>query len=134
VLTSTPREIFASKDRGESWYPLMVGEQFKLRYCRHLAQKADDPSTLFVATGNGAAGDQGAIQRSTNGGNSWQMASLPDEPNSPIWAFATHTADPGLVLACSHYGEIYASHDAGERWGKVRREFSEIRGLAWVPN
>ena len=134
VLTSTPREIFASNDRGESWYPLMVGEQFRLHYCRHLAQKADDPATLFVATGNGAAGDQGAIQRSTNGGKSWQAAKLPDEPNSPIWAFATHAADPGLVLACSHYGEIYASRDAGERWSKLRREFTEIRGLAWVPN
>src|SRR5436190_11774612 len=74
VLTSTPREIFASKDRGQSWYPLMVGGQFKLGYCRHLAQKADDPDTLFVATGNGAAGDAGAIQRSTDGGKTWQMA------------------------------------------------------------
>jgi len=134
VLTSTPREIFASKDRGDSWYPLMVREQFRLGYCRHLAQKADDPETLFVATGNGAAGDAGAIQRSTNGGKSWQAATLPDEPNSPIWAFATHAADSGLVLACSHYGEIYASRDAGDRWTKLPREFTEIRGLAWVPN
>ena len=134
VLTSTPREIFASTDRGESWYPLMVGGQFKLGYCRHLAQKADDPETLFVATGNGAAGDKGAIQRSTNGGRTWQAASLPDEPNSPIWAFATHAADPGLIVACSHYGELYATANAGDSWKKLPREFTEIRGLAWVPN
>lgn len=134
ALVSTPREIFASTDRGQSWYPLMVGEQFKLGYCRHLAQKADDAATLFVATGNGAAGDKGAIQRSTNGGKSWQVAALPDEPNSPIWNFATHAADPGLIIACSHYGEIYASRDAGDRWSKLPREFTEIRGLAWVPN
>ncbi len=134
VLTSTPREIFASTDRGQNWYPLMVREQFKLGYCRHLAQKTDDPATLFVATGNGAAGDKGAIQRSRNGGRSWQALSLPDEPNSPIWNFATHAADPGLILACSHYGEIYASRDGGDRWTKVPREFTEIRGLAWVPN
>jgi photosystem II stability/assembly factor-like uncharacterized protein len=134
VLTSTPREIFASNDRGDNWYPLMVGGQFKLGYCRHLVQKADDPATLFVATGNGAAGDKGAIQRSTNGGKNWQVAALPDEPNSPIWAFATHRADPGLIVACSHYGELYASRNAGDSWAKLPREFTEIRAVSWVPN
>jgi len=134
VLTSTPGEIFASRDRGESWQELGVRDQFRLRYCRHLAQKADDPATLFVATGNGAAGDAGAVQRSTDGGKTWQMAKLPAEPNSPIWAFATHAADPGLILACSHYGEIYVTQNAGDRWSKLPREFTEIRSLAWVPN
>ena len=71
-----------------------VGEQFPLPYCRSLAQKSDDPDTLFVATGDGAVGTTGAIQRSTNGGKSWQTANLPVKPNSPIWAFATHAADP----------------------------------------
>jgi photosystem II stability/assembly factor-like uncharacterized protein len=134
VLTSTPGEIFASHDRGDSWEGLGVRDQFSLRYCRHLAQKADDPATLFCATGNGASGDAGAIQRSTDGGKSWEPAKLPDEPNSPIWNFATHPADPGLVLACSHYGELYATQNAGDSWKKLRREFTEIRGLAWVPN
>ena len=96
-----------------------VRDQFSLRYCRHLAQKADDPETLFCATGNGAVGDAGAIQRSNNGGKSWQPLSLPDEPNSPIWNFATHPADPGLVIACSHYGELYASPER-------RRQLEEI--------
>ncbi len=134
VLTTTPGEIFASHDRGESWQGLGVRDQFRLRYCRHLAQKADDPATLFCATGNGAAGDAGAIERSKDAGKSWQGVSLPDEPNSPIWAFATHAADPGLILACSHYGELYATSSAGDSWKKLRREFTEIRALSWVPN
>jgi photosystem II stability/assembly factor-like uncharacterized protein len=134
VLTSTPGEIFESHDRGESWQGLGVRDQFSMRYCRHLAQKADDPATLFVATGNGAAGDAGAIQRSKNGGRSWETLPLPAEPNSPIWAFATHPADPGLIVACSHYGELYLTRDAGDSWRKLRREFTEIRALCWVPN
>jgi photosystem II stability/assembly factor-like uncharacterized protein len=134
VLTSTPGEIFASHDRGQSWQGLGVRDSFRLRYCRGLAQKADDPATLFVATGDAAVGSTGAIERSRDGGRSWQALALPDAPNSPIWAFATHPADPGLVLACSHYGELYMSRDAGDGWHKLPREFTEIRTLAWLPN
>jgi len=53
----------------------------------------------FVATGDGALGSTGAIQLSKDGGQSWQMLPLPVEPNSPIWAFATHRADPDRILA-----------------------------------
>ena len=134
VLTSTPREIFASTDKGESWQGLGVGKQFGLPYCRSLALKSDDPNTVFVATGDGAAGSTGAIQRSKDGGTSWERLALPVTPNSPIWAFATHPADPGLIVACSHYGELYASPDAGDSWRKLPREFTEIRALAWTPN
>lgn len=134
VLTSTPREIFASGDKGESWQRLGVGEHFGLPYCRGLALKTDDPDTVFVATGDGAAGATGAIQRSKDGGKSWQTLPLPVEPNSPIWAFATHPADPGLIVACSHYGELFATADAGDSWRKLPREFTEIRALAWTPN
>jgi photosystem II stability/assembly factor-like uncharacterized protein len=81
-----------------------------------------------------AVGSTGAIQRSRDGGRSWEKRPLPVEPNSPIWAFATHAADPGLILACSHYGELYLTRDAGDSWQKLRREFTEIRAVAWLPN
>jgi photosystem II stability/assembly factor-like uncharacterized protein len=134
VLTTTPREIFASTDRGDTWQGLGVSKQFTLPYCRGLTQKADDPNTLFVATGDGAVGSTGAVQRSRNGGQTWEALPLPDEPNSPIWAFATHRADPALIVACSHYGELYKSDNAGDSWSKIRREFTEIRAVSWMPN
>jgi photosystem II stability/assembly factor-like uncharacterized protein len=134
VLTSTPREIFASSDKGESWQRLGVGKDFVLPYCRHLAFKADDAETIFVATGDSAVGTTGAIERTTNGGRSWRALPLPVEPNSPIWAFAVNPADPGLIFACSHYGEVFATANAGDTWSKLGREFTEIRALAWTPN
>ena len=76
VLTSTPREIFASTDKGESWQGLGVGKQFGLPYCRGLALKTDDPDTVFVATGDAAVGSTGAIQRSKDGGQSWQRRGI----------------------------------------------------------
>jgi photosystem II stability/assembly factor-like uncharacterized protein len=134
VLTTTPREIFASTDTGKSWHGIGVAGQFRLPYCRSLTARADDPNVLFVATGDGAVGTTGAIQRSTDGGKSWKAMPLPVAPNSPIWAFATHAADPGLIIACSHYGEVYASSDGGDAWCKLPREFTETRTVAWVPN
>jgi photosystem II stability/assembly factor-like uncharacterized protein len=134
VLTTTPREIFASTDVGEHWTPLGVGEQFKLPYCRALTQKEGDPKTLFVATGDGAVGTTGAVQRSKDGGSKWEMLKLPVEPNSPIWTFATNPANPDRIVTCSHYGELYATEDAGDTWKKLPREFTQIRAVTWVPN
>jgi photosystem II stability/assembly factor-like uncharacterized protein len=134
VLTTTPREIFASGDGGENWAPLGVNGRFRLPYCRQLTQKIDDPKTLFVATGDGAAGHAGGIQRTRDGGERWEMLTLPVEPNSPIWGFAVHPANPERIVACSHYGELFASENAGDTWAKLPREFSEIRAVTWVPN
>jgi len=134
VLTTTPREIFASSDKGENWMGLGVGEQFRLPYCRALTHKEGDPKTLFVATGDGAVGCAGAIQRSKDGGSKWEMLKLPVEPNSPIWTFATHPSDPDRIVTCSHYGELFATEDSGDSWRKLPREFTEIRAVAWLPN
>ena len=134
MLTTTPREIFASTDAGENWMPLGVNGRFPLPYCRALTQREGDPKTLFVATGDGAVGCAGAIQRSRDGGNRWEMLKLPVEPNSPIWTFATHPANPDRIVTCSHYGELYATENAGDTWQKLPREFTEIRAVSWVPN
>ena len=45
-----------------------------------------------------------------------------------------HAADPNQVFCCSHYGQVFLSPDGGDSWSKIRREFSEIRALTWVPN
>ena len=134
VLVSTPREIFASKDDAETFQSLTVTSNFPMPYCRWVAVKADDPRVLFAANGDAAIGNTGTIQRSSDGGQTWETRPLPVEPNSPVWNFATHPADPDLVLANSVYGELYRSPDGGENWEKIKKEFTEVRALAWTPN
>ena len=134
LLVSTPNEIFASQDEGETFQSLAVTSSFPMPYCRWVAVKADDSQVLFAANGDAAIGNTGAIQRSTDGGRSWETQSLPVEPNSPLWNFATHSADPNLILANSIYGEIYRSADGGDHWEKLKKEFTEVRALAWTPN
>ncbi len=133
VLVSTPREVFASQDDGDSFQSLMDSSSLSMPYCRWVAVKPDDPKVMFVANGDAAIGNTGIIRKSVDGGKSWEERSLPVEPNSPIWNFATHPSDPDLLLANSVYGELYRSPDAGDTWEKIKKEFTEVRALAWTP-
>ncbi len=120
---------------GESWQRLGVGKHFGLAYCRGLALKTDDPNTVFVATGDTAVGSdrrdralEGCRQELGTAAFAGR-AELADlgvcDPSRPI---------PGLIFACSHYGELFASEDAGDSWRKLPRELTEIRALVWTPN
>ena len=134
VLVSTPREIYSTTDMGESWQSVVKTDQFVLPYSRGVAVKPGDPNVIFSAVGDTAIGGAGAIHRSTDGGQTWERRPLPVEPNSNIWGFATHPADPEFVLASSLMGELYSTSDAGDSWQKLDREFTEVGAMAWVPN
>lgn len=137
ILVTTPDGIWTSTDEGEHWelheFPRFY-ESRGISYCRGVALKADDPDVIFVGNGNMVPGHVGAIQQSRDGGRTWQAASLPRAPNSTIYWFATHPADPDFVVATSLFGYVYTSRDAGESWQKLEREFGEIRAVAWVPS
>jgi photosystem II stability/assembly factor-like uncharacterized protein len=137
LIATTPDGIWTSKDDGESWslhgFPRFA-ERDAISYCRGVALKADDPDVMFVGNGDFIPGKRGAIQRTTDGGKTWAACALPVEPNSVIYWLATNPADPNIVVANSLHGYVYTSVDAGESWQKNRREFGEIRALAWVPN
>ena len=46
VLASTPREIYATTDMGESWQSVVTTDRFVLPYSRGIAVKTDDPNVL----------------------------------------------------------------------------------------
>jgi photosystem II stability/assembly factor-like uncharacterized protein len=137
VLVTTPDGIWMSQNQGDSWtlhaFPKFA-ERDRVSYCRGVTVKPDDPDVLFVANGNDVPGDAGAIQRSCDGGHSWQRAALPVEPNSTMYWFAVNPALPDVIIANSMFGYLYVSLDGGVSWNKLRRELSEIRALVCMPN
>ncbi|HZO89424.1 MAG TPA: hypothetical protein VFB38_13925 [Chthonomonadaceae bacterium] len=132
LLAATNNDLNRSVDNGATWQPQNVKATFPWAYCRGIAQKADDPRTLFLGNGNGPPGTAGAIQISHDGGLTWQQAALPVPPNSTIWTFATNPAAPDLIFAASVSGYLYRSEDGGATWEKCRHEFGEVRALALV--
>jgi photosystem II stability/assembly factor-like uncharacterized protein len=137
LLATTPDGIWISADEGQSWslhgFPKFA-ERDNISYCRGVALKADDPDTIFVANGDFIPGKRGAIYRSRDGGKNWEKLPLPVEPNSTMYWFATNRADPDIIAANSIHGYVYLSTDGGDSWTKLRREFGEVRALAWLPN
>ena len=89
---------------------------------------------MFVANGDFIPGKRGAIQRTTDGGATWEKCALEVEPNSTMYWFGVNPANPDIVAANSLHGYVYLSRDGGASWEKLRREFGEIRALAWLPN
>jgi photosystem II stability/assembly factor-like uncharacterized protein len=134
VFASTARELFASIDVGETWKPLGVKAKWPLPYARGIAVKTDDPGVLFAGCGETTTGEKGYVLRATDMGETWEVLKLPVQPNSTVWGLATHPADANRILAFSLFGEVYVSEDAGDSWGKIAREFGEIRTAAWLPN
>jgi photosystem II stability/assembly factor-like uncharacterized protein len=149
LFATTPDGVWTSTDDGETFslYKFMppfpdpdvnwmteATKTFNItQYSRALALKPDAPNTIFVGTGDLTPGKVGAIQRSVDGGESWAPAALSQVPNSHIYAIASHKAYPNQLIAASMYGYLYTSEDAGATWRKNRREFGEIRALAWAP-
>jgi photosystem II stability/assembly factor-like uncharacterized protein len=137
VLVTTPDGLWVGNEEGENWrlhaFPKFA-ERDRVSYCRGVAVKPDEPEVIFVANGNDVPGDTGAIQLSRDGGRNWQRAALPVEPNSTVYWLAVNPALPDLIIANSMYGYLYVSSDGGDSWKKLRRELSEIRALACMPN
>ncbi|MBX7075256.1 MAG: hypothetical protein K1X71_19110 [Pirellulales bacterium] len=133
LVASTDNDINHSHDEGATWQPQNVTAQFPHRYCRGIAQQPGQPRVLYLGNGDGPPGSAGAALRSTDGGATWTPLPLPGVINSTIWNFAMHSAAPKVVLAYSVSGQVFDSADGGASWQKLRREFGEIRALAWTP-
>ena len=132
TFATSPFGIARSDDEGESWlqheFPPLT-ERTQRSYCRAMIVKHDDPDAMFVASGDGIPGTTGAIQRTTDGGQTWTTCDLPVAPNSVVYWLATHADAPDTIAAATLYGYVYLSEDGGDSWRKLDREFGEIRAL-----
>ncbi len=134
IFFTTPGYVVRSDDGGKSFQKLDIPTPYPSPYFREMYVKPDDPSVLLLGVGDHVFGATGTVLRSIDRGETWATVAMPNEPNSPIWAFGSHHANPDRVVTCSHYGELYISEDAGLSWRKLARELTDVRTVAWLPN
>ena len=136
VMASGPFGLTRSVDEGESWELTQFGgyhERNEFAYCRHVLVKADDPDTIFVGTGDSIPGVTGGLRISRDGGATWQLADLPETPNSVVYWLANHPDRPEVVACATLFGQLFWSTDAGRTWERCARGFGEIRSLVLAP-
>ncbi len=138
LLVGTPFGLATSTDDGDS-FSWQGFDGFGLdtmlpgSYCRGVFVKTDDPDTILVGTGDYIPGQVGAIEISRDGGQNWDRADLPVEPNSTVYWMALHPDLPDVIVATSILGYVYVSEDGGRRWTKLDREFGHLRSVSLAP-
>jgi photosystem II stability/assembly factor-like uncharacterized protein len=97
--------LFSNPNNIGRW--LRIGQPFRGQAVHALWPLPDNPLVVFAAA-------QGlGLQRSDDGGQSWQMALDQD-----IRGVVGHYASPNMLYAWASGGELYASEDAGEHWNR----------------
>jgi photosystem II stability/assembly factor-like uncharacterized protein len=134
VFLTVNNEIFISRDDGQSFQPVGVKHHFPHTHIRDVVFDAVDPRLAWAAIGDSTPGTTGVLMRTRDAGATWERIDMPVQPNSAMWVVRTQPDHPELMFAASRYGYLYRSDDRGETWAKLRREFSEVSSIAWVPD
>jgi photosystem II stability/assembly factor-like uncharacterized protein len=134
VFLTVNNEIFISRDDGGSFQPVGVKQHFPHTHIRDVVFDAVDPCMAWAAIGDSTPGTTGVLMRTRDAGATWQRVDMPVQPNSAMWVVRTQPDHPELMFAASRYGYLYRSNDRGDTWTKLRREFSEVSSITWVPD
>ena len=148
LLIATPRGVFASDDRGETWSASNTGLPAHLR-TRRLAQSPSDPRVVYVSL-KGKAGEtpwQAGVYRSEDGGRTWQprvngLRQASGKPGTSdmlcswVDTLAVHPSKPDVVYAGGATwwdATVYKTEDGGLNWRRVF-EFGEKGNArhAWI--
>ncbi len=109
--------LFRSADGGDHWSWGRVQRLGpKGSYCRVIREAPGDPSVLYVGGGPEFRGDPGALFRSRDYGETWQMVDVGVSLSSTIFGFAINRGNPSQMYCATRHGQVLGSHDGGESW------------------
>ncbi len=147
AFAGTRSGLYRSLNRGQNWYPHSTGLPHLT--VRSLAIAPNDPTRLLAGTSyfnhqrfdGGSPGElDGALQLSTDGGQTWQDVDGPLDRVERV-AFSPDLANDHIALACTGVagpqgfvsGGIYRSTDSGQHWSAALTAMA-CRTLALSPN
>jgi hypothetical protein len=148
VYAATARAFYRSEDHGRGWVRSEAG--MNRDYMHDFIVCPGSQSSLFLATANGTppawmrpSRAESAIFRSNDCGLSWTQlgGGLPSSLEPMVWAMAGDPLDQGALYAgVGDYaqslrkgerptGEVWASGNRGDAWGRVYQSESPVRSL-----
>lgn len=123
--------VFKSTDGGATWAPRNHGLPANEPFAWRLSMAGDGALYLVLArrSEDGSIGDEkdGALYRSRDGAESWQMVVLPEDVNGPAGLTVDPTDAQRIYLSAwgrkgvdrDSGGGIYLSRDAGASWRRT---------------
>ncbi len=123
--------LWKSTDNGGNWLP--ISDDIAVLGATDVAFDPSNPNTMYLATGDGEAGDAytTGIYKSTNGGGSWAATNLVFtlDTKKTISKILINPTD-GSILVGGGIG-IYRSTNGGASWTQVST--SSVRDLEFKP-
>jgi photosystem II stability/assembly factor-like uncharacterized protein len=133
------RALYMSKDSGENWAPTAMN--FEQEYSVPLTVHPTDPNIMYAGLASGNPGQwrrptgaEGVMVRTTDGGQTWEKVSKGfDDPDQDFVAAITFDEHrPSKMYAAMRSGEIMASEDGGDSWGKIGIRVPEVSDIKCV--
>ena len=127
LYAATPIGFYLSDDMGEHWQERNHGLAYL--HTGALAVHPENPDILFLTAHRNAQGG-GAVYRSSNGGQRWEVCEgIPFKPSDRYDAMII--SGNSLVVG-NQSGEVYLSRDLGSTWGKIRSALPSVTCLSWI--
>jgi photosystem II stability/assembly factor-like uncharacterized protein len=130
---ATASDIFRSCDWGEHWQPLRLKERLPMTYIRTLMFAPDHPEVLYAGAGTAPFGEEGALYRSSDLGETWKRFAEGVTPHSTIWTITVNPLQPQRIFAGTLRGQLLRTLDGGRLWQEHGTGFEEVRTLLCVP-
>lgn len=135
VFAAVDGVIWRSNDRGDSWSPV-EGVGLPPGWVDQVSvdPSARSPAIVYAREWDYAAG-RGTVQRSADGGGTWQPASLALADNDFLQFLAVDPREASAVYVTSTVTGLQSSSDSGQSWHTTSRRLSgEVGRVAVAPS
>jgi photosystem II stability/assembly factor-like uncharacterized protein len=130
---ATASDIFRSRDWGEHWQALGLKQHLPRTYFRSLAIAPDASDVLYATAGAAPFGDEGALYRSLDMGETWTRFQGDITLQSTLWTVSLNPLQPRRLCAGTLRGQLLGTFDGGRTWQEHATGFEDLRVLICVP-